>query len=75
MARFNNKDGRLKMAEVNKAFNSTISHTPKTKRHEQSNSLSENHLKTKKLYEFKNELRNLGLSESEIQTALKFQSY
>lgn len=63
------------MSEVNKAFNSTISHTPKTKRHEQSNSLSEHHLRIKRLHEFKSELRNLDLSESEIQTALKFQSY
>ncbi|MCS6116866.1 hypothetical protein [Shewanella baltica] len=63
------------MSEVNKAFNSTISHTPKTNRHEKTNQLSEQHLRTKKLYDFKNELRDLGLSESEIQTALKFQSY
>lgn len=75
MARFNNKDGRLKMAEVNKAFNSTISHNLTKTRQRKTNQLSEHHLRTKKLYDFKNELRNLGLSESEIKTALTLQSY
>lgn len=54
------------MKVVNKSFNKTSYNE---------NKLSEPHKKTKKLYEFKRELRDLGLSESEIINALKFQSY
>lgn len=63
------------MTLINKAFNSTIFHNPTKTRQSKILPLSEHHLRIKRLQEFKSELRSLDLSESEIQTALKFQSY
>ncbi|MGE4262194.1 hypothetical protein [Shewanella sp.] len=66
------------MSEVNKAFNSSLSSTPKlVPRVEQvlPSALSEEQQRIKRRQAFAQELRSLGLDDDEIKEALTFQLY
>lgn len=63
------------MSGVNKSFNRTISQQKPVQRNEKTSTLSEQQLHTKSRIAFKNELKELGLSDTDIEISLSLQNY